>query len=384
MEDAPSPTCEENFQSSANKDDCVESRSRNSLLVEIEKRRKVSFNIGDSGRDDDGEEDFVMVNSLTTWTDLFVRTFVLNEDESEGGENSEDDLLFFVKPGQPSLTRSLTGYLPKTTATQLSVFRKHSKQLPIGNVDIDWEETLYLNTIMHSFQYALTLAVVSRTGQDEVQILYKLTQPVYASPSFRNMHQDKSAQGEQITYPLIYFSIDGYKDSMTNSVLRDCESLSLELIATDKSDRSNRSVLFSGSIKYHQVYSAIDPFVLASASSSGFLLRSKRNDPDKSMNFLKIKSQFGSAELAVKPMYKESSAPATPCDQGESVIDHTSWQQLEVSKLFFVTLLLGLRVLLANSYELHLAGQVTFALVHQIVQLYGEKDVVFLPVSLQI
>ena len=314
--------------------EAVKIPSKNKLLLEIQRKRRVSFNIGGDNRDDD-DDDFVMVNELTTWTDLFVRTFVLCDETEEVGENREDDLLFFVKPGSSCLTRSLTGYLPKQAVTQLSVFRKHSKQLPIGNVDIDWEDTLYLNTIMHSFEYALTLAIVSRTGEDEVQILYKSTQQVYPSPSYRNMHQDKSTQGEKITYPLIYFSIDSYKDSMSNTVLRDCESLSLELIAIDKSDRSSRFVLFSGSIKYTQIYTLIHPLILTSNSNScRFSIRSRRDDRERDMNFIKIKGTLGSAEIAIKTMLKELSAPVSPCDYSDNYaqISESSWQQFEVSQ----------------------------------------------------
>lgn len=100
-------------------------------------------------------------------------------------------------------------YIAKYT-TNLDIYRKESKKLPIGNVDIDWEETLYLNVILHLFDYHLTIGVVSQTSCNHMQILRKTTQKLYASPSFRNM-SSKKAEAETISYPNIYFSVDNFE-----------------------------------------------------------------------------------------------------------------------------------------------------------------------------
>lgn len=94
------------------------------------------------------------------------------------------------------------------------MFRQDSKKLPIGNLDIDWEETLYLNVILQNFEYTVTCAVCARTSGNQMQILKRNAQKVYASPSHRQM--DGKGDNEQITYPNIFFSLDNYDEASTN------------------------------------------------------------------------------------------------------------------------------------------------------------------------
>ena len=60
--------------------------------------------------------------------------------------------------------------------TEVEVYRKDSRKLPIGDPDIDWEETVYLNLIIHQFEYTLTLAVCTRTSPKELQVLRRHSQ----------------------------------------------------------------------------------------------------------------------------------------------------------------------------------------------------------------
>ncbi|VDO89379.1 unnamed protein product [Schistosoma margrebowiei] len=70
-----------------------------------------------------------------------------------------------------------------------SVFRRNSSNLPKLTDDyVDWEETVYLNLLMQYFVYVVTVAVCTRTGPQEWQILKKFSQTVYASPSHRQMN----------------------------------------------------------------------------------------------------------------------------------------------------------------------------------------------------
>ena len=64
--------------------------------------------------------------------------------------------------------------------TEVEVFRRDSKKLPIGDPDCAWEETLYLNLIIHQFDYVLTLAVCTRTSPKDLQVLKRHSQ-VYRS-----------------------------------------------------------------------------------------------------------------------------------------------------------------------------------------------------------
>jgi hypothetical protein len=115
-----------------------------------------------------------------------------------------DDLLFFVRKKH---VRSSSRTNPQYD-TEIEVFRKDSRKLPIGDPSIDWEESVYLNLIIHQFDYSLTLAICTRTSPKELQILKKFSQKVYASPSKRKMDSKGDSEGKSIylyyNYLLMY------------------------------------------------------------------------------------------------------------------------------------------------------------------------------------
>ena len=55
------------------------------------------------------------------------------------------------------------------------VFRHDSRKLPIGDPDVDWEETIYLNLIVHQLEYTITLAICSRTSPKDLQVKRQFT-----------------------------------------------------------------------------------------------------------------------------------------------------------------------------------------------------------------
>ena len=55
------------------------------------------------------------------------------------------------------------------------VFRHDSRKLPIGDPDVDWEETIYLNLIVHQLEYTITLAICSRTSPKDLQVKSQFT-----------------------------------------------------------------------------------------------------------------------------------------------------------------------------------------------------------------
>lgn len=115
---------------------------------------------------------FVVLQGTTYWTDLFVRHFLFQAEHTIDG----DDLLFFVRKKH---VKTSSRYLPKFE-TEVDVFRKDSKKLPIGDPDIDWEETVYLNLVVHQFDYTLTLAICTRTSPKELQVsTYRVPQQPY-------------------------------------------------------------------------------------------------------------------------------------------------------------------------------------------------------------
>lgn len=145
--------------------------------------------------------------------------------------------------------------------TEVDVFRKDSRKLPIGDPDVDWEETVYLNLIIHQFNYTLTLAICTRTSPKELQVLRRHSQRVYASPSRRKM--DTKGDGEEMTYPHICFMVDNFDEVFSDIMVRDGEMVCVELVASDR-DGSVQGVIFLGSIRYDalkKVYDARVSFI---------------------------------------------------------------------------------------------------------------------------
>ncbi|XP_047023552.1 uncharacterized protein KIAA0930 homolog isoform X2 [Helicoverpa zea] len=182
---------------------------------------------------------FVVLQGTTYWTDLFVRHFLFQEEQSIDC----DDLLFFVRKRH---VKGSSRYLPKYE-TDVEVFRKDSKKLPIGDPEIDWEETVYLNLIVHQFDYTLTLAICTRTSPKELQVLKRHSQKVYASPSRRKM--DTKGEGEEMTYPHICFMVDNFDEVFCDIVVRDGEMVCVELVARGRGCAA-QAVIFLGSIRY--------------------------------------------------------------------------------------------------------------------------------------
>ncbi|XP_076274291.1 uncharacterized protein LOC143205099 [Rhynchophorus ferrugineus] len=195
-------------------------------------------------KDDGG---FVMLQGTTYWTDLFVRHFLFQNDSTIDC----DDLLFFVRKKH---VKGSPRYLPKFE-TEVDVFRKDSRKLPIGDPDIDWEETVYLNLIIHQFEYTLTLAICTRTSPKELQVLKRHSQKVYASPSRRRM--DTKGDVEEITYPHICFMVDNFDEVFQDILVRDGEMVCVELVAADKVG-TVQGVIFLGSIRYDALKKVYD------------------------------------------------------------------------------------------------------------------------------
>lgn len=156
------------------------------------------------------------------------------------------------------------------------MFRKDSRKLPIGDPDVDWEETVYLNLIIHQFNYTLTLAICTRTSPKELQVLRRHSQRVYASPSRRKM--DTKGDGEEMTYPHICFMVDNFDEVFSDIMVRDGEMVCVELVANDR-DGSVQGVIFLGSIRYDALKKVYDARV-RSASDCWFENSIKKSSSD--------------------------------------------------------------------------------------------------------
>lgn len=190
------------------------------------------------------------------WAKVFVEYFLSNVHCTlpRCGFQAADDMLWYVQaPGGGYVYSS--GHVSKARPT-LEVFRRQSKKQPSpGSKSISWEETVYLNLILHHVEYTLTCAVCTKTSPHNLQILKKNTQRIFASPSRRRMDISKG-ESEELAYPLIYFCIDDYQQVFEDIVVRDGECVCVELSARDRTHK-NESVVFLGSIRYEvlrQVY----------------------------------------------------------------------------------------------------------------------------------
>ncbi|KAJ6649987.1 hypothetical protein Bhyg_05230 [Pseudolycoriella hygida] len=243
-------------------------------------------------KDDGG---FVVLQGTTYWTDLFVRHFLFQSEPDHSIDS--DDLLFFVRKKH---VKGTSRQMPKYD-TEVNVFRKDSRKLPIGDPDVDWEETVYLNLIIHQFNYTLTLAICTRTSPKELQVLRRHSQRVYASPSRRKM--DTKGDGEEMTYPHICFMVDNFDEVFSDIMVRDGEMVCVELVANDR-DGSVQGVIFLGSIRYDalkKVYDARQSSLsskVAQRMTFGFF---NSPGPQTRCEFVRMKGPQGKghAEMAV-------------------------------------------------------------------------------------
>ena len=195
-------------------------------------------------------------------------------------------------------------------------------------MDIDWEETLYLNFINQCFEYHLTSAIVSRTGADQVQILKKCSQRVFASPSYRSMHG--KAESEDISYPSIYFSIDNYDQVQGELSLRAGDLVCVELMAIYKAS-SQRYVLFSGCLDYDSLSMCCDVKI---RMPTMFGLRAFGSSRDKT-TFVKVKSPTSEGEAEVAITRAPGSASPTPTESTSDSPGSDEWTRFEVSIFLF-------------------------------------------------
>ncbi|XP_020625183.1 uncharacterized protein KIAA0930 homolog isoform X2 [Orbicella faveolata] len=197
--------------------------------------------------DKESEEGFIVLAIESFWTRLFSQYFVCNDDETR------DDLLFYVK----GKNTNKDGKVEKEQAeSKIAVFRKDSKVLPsLGDPSIDWEESVYLNLILHQFEYTLTCAICTKPQEKEMRVLSRISQKVYASPNRRRM--DSKGISAEISYPNIFFILDNFEETFRDFSLQENEMVCVELVAKDKTE-SVEGVIFLGSIRYESLKKVYD------------------------------------------------------------------------------------------------------------------------------
>ncbi|XP_059833973.1 uncharacterized protein KIAA0930 homolog isoform X2 [Hypanus sabinus] len=138
---------------------------------------------------------------IVFWTWMFSTYFM------EKWAPRQDDMLFYVR-------RKLTFAGPDSgdgKQVEVEVYRRDSKKLPgLGDPDIDWEESVYLNLVLQKLEYVVTCAVCTRSDGGDIHIHKKKSQQVFASPSKHPM--DSKGEESKISYPNIFFMIDSFEE----------------------------------------------------------------------------------------------------------------------------------------------------------------------------
>ncbi|KRZ91955.1 Uncharacterized protein T08_1779 [Trichinella sp. T8] len=248
-------------------------------------RKKQSFTELDS---------YVMVSNVDkhAWARIFAEFFLVNAHCTKSHCSFQtDDILWYVPQSSfiyNSFLTSQSGFI--------KVYRKTSKKQPSpGSQSINWEETLYLNLLLHEVEYVLTCAVCTRTSPQNLQILKKYSQRVYASPSRHRM--DSKGESEEFTYPNICFPVDNFEQVFKEIVIRDGECVCVELVAKDLSGQYV-STVFLGSIRYEVLKQVYDSKICSTWNWANNLIRSTGH---KRLEFVIMRGPRGKgfAEMAV-------------------------------------------------------------------------------------
>ncbi|XP_061862984.1 uncharacterized protein KIAA0930 homolog isoform X3 [Colius striatus] len=139
---------------------------------------------------------------IVFWTWMFSTYFM------EKWAPRQDDMLFYVHRKLSYVSGDST---EGKKQVEVEVYRRDSKKLPgLGDPDIDWEESVYLNLILQKLDYVVTCAVCTRSDGGDIHIHKKKSQQVFASPSKHPM--DSKGEESKISYPNIFFMIDSFEE----------------------------------------------------------------------------------------------------------------------------------------------------------------------------
>ncbi|XP_071897459.1 uncharacterized protein KIAA0930 homolog isoform X2 [Anas platyrhynchos] len=183
---------------------------------------------------------------IVFWTWMFSTYFM------EKWAPRQDDMLFYVR----RKLAYVSGDSTEGKKVEVEVYRRDSKKLPgLGDPDIDWEESVYLNLILQKLDYVVTCAVCTRSDGGDIHIHKKKSQQVFASPSKHPM--DSKGEESKISYPNIFFMIDSFEEVFSDMTVGEGEMVCVELVASDKSN-TFQGVIFQGSIRYEALKKVYD------------------------------------------------------------------------------------------------------------------------------
>lgn len=189
-------------------------------------------------------EGFVLVedNYSGHWAYLFDRYFLSEQFKTA---YAKDDLIFFVRGDSDNQWNDLSDVKYKV----VDVFRIGSRRVPRpfapnAQVQYDWRDSAFINTVLHEFDYSVTM-VVSTVKPDGtgLDLAKKISKRVSACPVIRQM---KDGDEKKMVYPTVEFIADTADDQ--GSILLDCgQVVCVELVG--QGHDSVRLSFFLGSVK---------------------------------------------------------------------------------------------------------------------------------------
>ncbi|ETE70930.1 hypothetical protein L345_03264, partial [Ophiophagus hannah] len=123
-------------------------------------------------------ERFFKDDRIVFWTWMFSTYFM------EKWAPRQDDMLFYVR----RRLAYVGGDGVEEKKVEVEVYRRDSKKLPgLGDPDIDWEESVYLNLILQKLDYIVTCAVCTRSDGGDIHIHKKKSQVSVAAKMAQRM-----------------------------------------------------------------------------------------------------------------------------------------------------------------------------------------------------
>ncbi|EYC12322.1 hypothetical protein Y032_0048g1726 [Ancylostoma ceylanicum] len=238
----------------------------------------------------------VVNNNEVEWAKLFME-FILGTAFCQGRtcQAHSDDMIWYVHVSK----MNSSFYLGHSQTSLVQVFRRSSRNQPVPCDQMyNWEETVCLNLVLQQLDFFVTCAVCTKTSPQNLQIIRKNCQKVYPSPSRRRM--DSKGSSEEITYPKLYFAIDGFEEVFQDIVVRDGECVCVELVARDR-QKTREAVVFLGSIRYDILKQVYD----AKASSTWHWAQNLMKQGGRRQEFVGMRGPHkkGYAEMAVARVF---------------------------------------------------------------------------------
>jgi len=192
------------------------------------------------------------------WSELFHEHFRLDEKTIQGNSHS-DDCLYFVKYEREESKKEEK---KESNEEKFFVRRRDGKLLPEkGDPTINWEETFFLNTLLHHFEYQMDVSVRVRkheaeSGKKKLEVVKRVSKKVYATPNKIRMDTNK-AEEVQLTYPILYFAIDDFNEAWKDiSLNAEGQLVCVELFASGDffvPGKNIKTRLFAGALDYEVV-----------------------------------------------------------------------------------------------------------------------------------